>query len=146
MKLLQSNSPAILASLALALAACGPVYRTNYNLLPPATASGQLCANNVKAMSDVCVANCQMMARSCRSFSTGVSLNYGWSRHDGSFEGGPGREILDDRDCSAVQCESNCLAAARTAHASCGGAVMQQTVCTANCPAPVVPPPPLPKH
>lgn len=125
----------------LILAACGPTYRTNYNLFPPASKEGQLCTSNVKIMSDVCINNCAQMARSCRSFSPGgLSVGYGTY---GSGVGygtsfGNRADILDDRDCSPVQCQESCLAAARTAHLSCGGTITEQTVCTANCPPPAV--------
>lgn len=126
-----------LLALATLLTACGPTYRTNYNLLPPATQSGQLCAMNVKSMSDVCVANCQMMGRSCRNYGPGGGIGLGYGRREGFIAGGGYNDtLLDDRDCSTVQCESNCLAAARTSHLSCGGSVTRQTVCTSNCPPP----------
>jgi hypothetical protein len=124
---------------ALLLAACGPVYRTNYDLLPPASKEGQLCVNNVKLMSDTCVANCEQMSRSCRSFSSGIGVGYGYgSWHGGNYEAVTGgSSILADRDCSTLQCTESCLASARTAHLSCGGTIRQQTVCTANCPKPI---------
>ena len=128
-----------IVAFAVLLAACSPVYRTNYDLLPPPTREGQLCAANVKLMSDTCMANCAQMARSCRSFTPGINVGYGFGR--GSYEPvyGPGASTLaDDRDCSPRQCEESCLASARTAHTNCGGTITQQTVCTANCPKPAV--------
>lgn len=126
---------ALLAA-ALLLAACGPVYRTNYNLLPPPTQAGQLCASNVKLMSDTCVSNCTQMARSCYNpggFSTSIGFgNRGYIGNGVGYES----SILDDRDCSPRQCEESCLASARTAHQSCGGTITQETVCTSNCPPP----------
>lgn len=136
MKTLESSNAAILALATLALAACSPVYRTNYNLIPPATAQGQTCVMAVKSMSDTCMNNCSQMSRSCRSFGTGVSLGYGFSNTRGYRDPFYNSSILDDRDCSPRQCEETCLASARNAHLSCGGTITEEVVCTANCPKP----------
>ncbi len=115
------------------LAACGPVYRTNYTLNEPATESGRLCSSNVIIMSNTCVENCRQMARSCYNpggFHTSIGLGSGGYRGAGwGYE----RSMLDERDCSPRKCEENCLASARAAHVRCGGTVTEETVCTANC-------------
>ncbi len=139
MKFLSSCNPAILTSCALALAACGPTYRTNYNLFPPADKAGQMCVQNVALMSDTCVANCRQMARSCSSpgFRTSVGFgagNYGRGMGYGVGYGNGYNDALDDRDCSPTQCIETCLSTARHAHLNCGGTIKQEVVCTANCP------------
>jgi hypothetical protein len=122
---------------ALLLAACGPVYRTNYELFPPADLAGQTCVANVKLMSDTCEANCRQMSRNCRSNGSGVSIGYGYGRYGGNYETVMGnRQLLDDRDCNDTQCVESCLATARQAHLNCGGTIKSEVVCTANCPAP----------
>lgn len=121
--------------LVLALAACGPQLRTNYNLLPPPTPQGQVCAGGCLLMSNTCVENCRLMSRKCESYdaSTGVGFGTGWRHHGGMVEAGLTRP-LSSADCSARQCEENCLAAARQCHLTCGGTITSETVCVANCP------------
>ncbi|RYG61835.1 MAG: hypothetical protein EON60_02015 [Alphaproteobacteria bacterium] len=135
---------ALLAT-ALLLAACGPVYRTNYNLFPPESASGQMCVKNVSLMSDTCVANCRQMSRSCASpggFSTSVGFgsgHYGRGMGYGVGYGSGYNNAFDDRDCSPTQCIESCLATGRQAHLNCGGTIQKDVVCTANCPKPQTP-------
>jgi|GEM_PF-5873020 len=121
--------------LTLLLAACGPQLRTNYNLLPPKTASGQLCANNCAFMANTCVTNCRAMSNQCTDVDYNSSFGYGtgWARR-GSFVGATIGAPLSGTDCSSRTCEENCLAAARQCHLNCGGTITQQTVCVANCP------------
>lgn len=116
------------------LCACGPTYRTNYNLFPPSDAAGQTCVRNVSMMSDTCVANCRQMSRSCAN-PGGFHTSFGASNYGHGMGIGYGsRDLFDDRDCSATQCIETCLATARTAHVNCGGTVQSEVVCTANCP------------
>ena len=120
---------------ALLLTACGPVYRTNYNLFPPTSKEGQICVANVASMSDTCVNNCRQMSRSCRS--SGFSASYGYGSYGyGNYEPVHRSTILDDRDCNDTQCIDSCLTAARQSHLNCGGTIQSEVVCTANCPAP----------
>ncbi|RYG62195.1 MAG: hypothetical protein EON60_00645 [Alphaproteobacteria bacterium] len=122
---------------ALVLAACGPVYRTNYNLFPPENASGQMCVKNVALMSDTCVANCRQMSRSCASpggFSSTVGFGSGNYGRGMGYGVGYGTDIVNERDCSPTQCIESCLATGRQAHLNCGGTIQKDVVCTANCP------------
>jgi hypothetical protein len=123
------------------LAACGPTYRTNYNLFPPESKSGQMCVQNVSLMSDTCVANCRQMARSCSNsgFSTNVGFGSGHYRRGMGYGVGYGMGYnhgFDDRDCSPTLCIERCLSSARQAHLNCGGTIKKEVVCTANCPKP----------
>lgn len=135
----------IVLATAFLLAACGPVYRTNYNLFPPTDAAGQMCVKNVALMSDTCVSNCRQMSRNCASpggFHSSVGFgasNYGrgGSNYGVGYGMGYGsgyNDALDNRDCSATQCIETCLSTARQAHLNCGGTIKQEVVCTANCP------------
>lgn len=127
----------ILLAIALLLAACGPTYRTNYELFPPAGKEGQTCVANVKLMSDTCVENCRQMSRNCGSgFSTGIGFGTGPYYGSGI---GFNQSMYDERDCRPTQCIESCLATARQAHVNCGGTVKAETVCTSNCPKPVAP-------
>lgn len=125
--------------LPLLLAACGPQMRTNYQLFPPKTESGRLCANNCLLMSNTCVTNCRAMARQCASVDydsgLGIGAGSGWG-YRGGFVGAGFSRPLSGAECSSRSCEESCLAAARQCHTNCGGTVTSQTVCVANCPKP----------
>lgn len=130
--------------LPLLLAACGPQLRTNYQLLPPKTQSGQICANNCMLMSNTCVQNCRLMAMQCNNvdydrdygFGSGLGFDTGGHYRSGGFVGARFAQPLPSAECSSTRCENNCLAAARQCHTNCGGTITQQTICVANCPKP----------
>lgn len=124
----------LLIAFALALAACSPQYATHYTMLPPPTASGQLCSTNVQAMSNTCLANCQQMASNCRSGQAALNIGYNIGRNRDPFYNSGAN--FSDRDCSATQCEDSCMNAARQGHVNCGGTVQADTVCVRNCPKP----------
>lgn len=127
------KSALALIALAVIVVSCGPVYTTNYNLLPAPTKDGQLCSANVKMMADTCIANCQQMARNCRGsgFNAGVGFGGGSYRQGGW---GYNQSLMNDRDCISTQCEESCMTAARQGHLNCGGRVVEEVICTSNCP------------
>ncbi|NCY23512.1 MAG: hypothetical protein EBX37_01245 [Alphaproteobacteria bacterium] len=124
---------------AILLAACDPVYETRYNYIPPASQQGRMCANNCVLSRQQCQQSCQMLESNChtraRLEAENDYLNYVNERQR---EGKPLKRTRQDftgstycpetEDC-ATQCEGN----HQICHSNCGGQVIPQTVCTANC-------------
>lgn len=125
-----------------ALTACGPQYRMDYTLTPPASPSGKQCANNCYYVREGCVNACQA-ARYDACGGSGLSVGVGYGsgyghrgRHwSGVGYGYPGRYHDRYYDCrpDTDACIERCEIQYRQCFTTCGGRVDGQQVCTANC-------------
>jgi hypothetical protein len=52
--------------MSLVLAACGPSYHTEYEIVPPQTETGRFCANNCLLAQQSCRQGCQMQGTHCQ--------------------------------------------------------------------------------
>src|SRR5688572_29762132 len=53
--------------LAVLLASCGPMYQTNYEIVPPQSETGRMCANNCLLSKSYCEQSCRMEQSHCES-------------------------------------------------------------------------------
>jgi hypothetical protein len=103
----------------LLLTACGPQYSTTYQIVPPQSQADRACANNCLVLLNQCQSNCQSNVYMCEAINTAAR-----SARGDVFVGG---------SCGTRSCNANCQANYRICHTNCGGQVIQNTVCTANC-------------
>jgi hypothetical protein len=115
------------------LAACGPMYRTEYHLTPPGDGRGRACVarcsddqaacqSRMDAASEDTFRNCELRAE--QDYSRCLLL---------------AKDDKAKRECSRSSCErrpdySGCESAFRNCFEACGGKVDAQQVCTFNCP------------
>lgn len=120
------------------LSACGPVLTTEFEIVPPPTENGRMCANNCLLMKDNCERACWDQQQSCEQMNQMQSnLDYlayvatreaqdaPIKRERGSFSGG--------RYCAADSCLQRCVQNYNVCHTNCGGRVIPHTRCTAFC-------------
>lgn len=131
-----------------AAAACGPVYKTTYELTPPQTAEGRMCVTQCQQTKGACqnagydrYARCKSEQRAYaeRKFNEyriqQLLLGLPIKKSQQSFYGG--------YSCSHEQSyKSGCEQDFVGCFSTCGGAVTPHTVCVRNC----EPPPARPGH
>ncbi|MGD8332004.1 MAG: hypothetical protein PVJ49_21400 [Acidobacteriota bacterium] len=131
-----------------AAAACGPVYKTNYELTPPQTAEGRMCVTQCQQTKGACqsagydrYARCKSEQRAYaeRKFNEyriqQLLLGQPIKKSQRSFYGG--------YSCSHEQSyKSGCEQDFVGCFSTCGGTVTPHTVCVRNC----EPPPAQPGH
>ncbi len=121
------------------LSACGPVYETQYSLIPPASAEGRLCVNQCQQNRNFCRQNCGMMQQACVNEARSRALyEYQAYVNRRNAEKQPIKKSVSDFDrsysCGNSSCEARCEADYRDCFGgSCGGQVVAKTVCTAFC-------------
>ena len=121
------------------LSACGPVYETQYSLIPPASAEGRLCVNQCQQNRNFCRQNCGMMQQACVNEARSRALyEYQAYVNRRNAEKQPIKKSVSDFDrsysCGNSSCEARCEADYRDCFGgSCGGQVLAKTVCTAFC-------------
>jgi hypothetical protein len=124
---------------------CGPVYETQYRMVPPSDGNGRMCVSQCQQTQTYCRSNCQMVEQAClaneRERAHREYEHYVWERRS------QGREIKRDPDsfynaynCSRSSCEDSCASDYRQCFSNCGGAVIPNRVCTAFCEPPAPPP------
>lgn len=128
----------VFIALLAALTACGPVLTTEFEIVPPPTEQGRMCANNCLMMKDNCERDCWDQRQSCEQMNQVQSslqyLSYVAARNS---EGKPLKRSADDfsggRYCSADECLQHCVQNYNVCHTNCGGKVIPHTFCTAFC-------------
>ncbi|WP_375327351.1 hypothetical protein [Candidatus Tisiphia endosymbiont of Nemotelus uliginosus] len=110
--------------LILSLAACGPIYTTEYEIVPPPTEFGAMCANNCLLSKTSCEnycldkANQSRLIRSLEQQNRDLrKINQGTKLSD-DFNFG-----FNDND----QCVKRCMVDYHTCHVNCGGMVIPHT-------------------
>ena len=128
-----------LLSLICLLYGCGPVYQTTYTMVPPATETGRMCANNCLLSKQQCQQSCTMQQAACdRQEDLEAENRYLRYVNDQRSQG---KEIKRSREsfryghsCIEVQqCHNQCETDYHICHTNCGGQVIPQTMCVANC-------------
>lgn len=122
-----------------ALVACGPVYKTTYELTPPQTAEGRMCASQCQQIKSACQTTGYERYQRCRSDKLAYAdhkyneyrvqqllLQKPIKKTRRSFYGG--YSCGQERSYKKA-CESDFIGC----FATCGGRVTPHTVCTANC-------------
>lgn len=121
------------------LAACGPVYQTDYHMVPPQDAMGRQCSSTCIERAQGCKSQCQTLATQCQYTAEleakNAYLEYVTRRQ---AEGMPIKKSQDDfysySSCADPDdCKDECDATHRLCHTNCGGQVLERTYCTAFC-------------
>lgn len=121
------------------LSACGPVYETQYSLIPPTSAEGRLCVNQCQQNRNFCRQNCGLNQQACVNEARSRALyDYQAYVNRQQAEKKPIKKSVSDFDrsysCGNSSCEARCEADYRDCFGgSCGGQVIARTVCTAFC-------------
>jgi len=142
---------ALLVAVTLLVVGCGPIYETQYQMIPPADPQGRMCAAQCLQTREYCRENCEMSSREC------VDRARRRARHDFDDYVRERRaknlsikrdweSFINTYECGTSSCESRCGDSYRQCFSICGGRVNAQKVCTAFCepPPPVLAPPPAP--
>ncbi|MEK0082788.1 hypothetical protein [Benzoatithermus flavus] len=133
-------------ALLLAVGGCAPQYETRYRLEPPAdtgSAAVQRCLSGCTATSDACIGDAQQALAACEDRATlrqsscqnkadiDFQLCQATSRDTG--------KVCVRRFCYREQCQPaalrSCEADYRRCFAACGGKVVEERRCVANCPS-----------
>lgn len=119
--------------LAVLLSACGPMYKTDYQYIPPRSQMGQMCVSQCMQTQSMCGQMCELKNQNCRIQARQDSiLEYEmYNRHDANRFG---HRTLNSFDRSWMCNQScDCEANYRACYTACGGQVLSNTVCVANC-------------
>ncbi|BBL71996.1 hypothetical protein MoryE10_26020 [Methylogaea oryzae] len=129
---------AVLVGLAVMLAGCGPIYHTDYQMLPAASAEGRMCGNSCLSSQQSCVQSCRSQSQSCEAMARLESQNdYLSYVNEQQRKGKPVKKSQSDfthyGNCSDSSCVERCESDYRACHTNCGGRVIPHTYCTAFC-------------
>lgn len=119
------------------LSSCGPIYDTSYEIVPPRSETGRMCANNCLLAQQNCRQNCQIQEKQCQEIAQlrAQSSYYNYVNQQ-QREGRPITRNESDfyhySGCSN-SCEEACGNDYRICHTNCGGVVIPHTTCTAFC-------------
>ncbi len=120
------------------LAACGPIYDTQYTLTPPKTSEGRICVQQCQQGRNLCRQGCQVEKQRCLNDARARALlEYQAYVARRTAEKQPVKKSLGDFEqtyaCGTSSCESRCDGDHRTCYGDCGGQVTAQRVCTMFC-------------
>jgi hypothetical protein len=124
--------------LTIMLSACGPVYETTYEIIPPQSQHGAMCANNCLMSQTNCRNQCQRHDETCRRMAEleadNEYLHYLTLRQ---AQGLPvkrsRRDFYSYSSCGDYGCNESCANDYRICHTNCGGKIIPHTRCTAFC-------------
>lgn len=130
----------------LLLAACGPRYVQDYDLFPPASASGKQCVTECTVMKESCEKDCYRDALMCERannrddyWGSGVGVGYGYGhRQRGSYWdqrfGSAFPSGSSGAYCSTASCAQMCREQQLQCHTNCGGTVQARPPrCVSGC-------------
>jgi hypothetical protein len=123
----------VVALTALLLAACGPIYETQYRYHPPADSEGRACASQCQTSKLQCRDTTELKADNSRLRCEADSRDQ-YERCLSTSNSEQSRNSCQRRSCSANPDYGICEADYRTCFAGCGGNVDAVQVCTFNCP------------
>lgn len=129
---------ALLFLLLLPLSACGPIYETQYTMVPPKTAEGRMCIVNCQQGRNLCRQGCKIDERSCKADArVRAEDDYRAYAHAQRVEKKPIKKSPRDFEyayhCSTSRCDQECDTDHRQCYIDCGGQVIARTVCTSGC-------------
>lgn len=135
-----TNLRILLIGLAAAtLAACGPVYKTTYDLTPPQSAEGKLCVTQCQQTTTACKQSGYDRYQRCKSErEASADRAFNEYRIQQLLQKKPiaksKRNFYTGYSCSAERSyRDDCGQDFIGCFATCGGQVTPRTVCTANC-------------
>ncbi len=136
------------------LSACGPIYDTQYSLIPPTTVEGRQCVGQCQQNRTICRQSCTISQQACLNDARSRAM-YEYQAYVSrqAAEKKPIKKSVSDFEnsygCGTNSCEERCESNYRDCFGGlCGGQVIAQRVCTAFCdeaprtPAPALSPVP----
>lgn len=124
--------------LAAIVAACGPMYDTQYFFTPPSDAAGRQLAGQCRVMSKMCAQNCELRESACRAEAR-EDAQYEYNRYVRQREKEKAKikkslsSFVNDSHCSSSACENDCEEEYRSCYVEAGGQVRSKQVCVAFC-------------
>lgn len=112
------------ALLILTLSACGPIYTTEYEIVPPSTEFGAMCANNCLLSKTSCENYCLDKANQARLIKSLEQQNSDLRKMNQGVK--LTNEFNFDLDDNG-QCVKRCMTDYHTCHINCGGMVIPHT-------------------
>ena len=123
----------LIACLALLIAACGPIYNTEYRYAPPDTGEGRVCVASCETVRKQCRINADLRAENSQlRCERDASADY--ERCLGNARGESGQSSCTRRSCSRSADTSECKSEYDLCFQGCGGVISSQQVCSFNCP------------
>ena len=123
----------LLMLLALAAAACGPIYETEYSYHPPADPQSRACIAQCNSGKEHCRVSADDKAENER-LRCNVEASDEYERCLLRAGNDDARKQCSKRSCYESTDTSICEADFRSCFQSCGGIVESRQVCTLNCP------------
>lgn len=129
--------PVFFLSFSLLIASCGPIYKTEYQVLPPKTTAGGQCANQCLSGQSMCKIDCRSERRYCEEQAREEAhRDYraylkAMSHRKDEIE----KDVYDFEDFyhCRTSCEAECDTSYRQCHTNCGGEILTTRTCTAFC-------------
>lgn len=128
----------LLFALLLPLSACGPIYNTEYTLVPPKSTDGRMCVRSCGQERTYCRQLCQMDKQAClHDARERAKIDYHAYVRRQNAEKKPVKRSPSDFDrsyaCGTSSCESRCESDHRGCYRDCGGQVIAKEVCIMGC-------------
>lgn len=117
------------------LSACGPVYKTDYQYVPPKSNNGKLCAVQCTESKAYCKQACNARKSQCLSLARREAMHQYRLYKDQQLEyGKPVKKSPSDFEYSS-QCEQSCGCndMFNLCYQTCGGVIKENKVCVAFC-------------
>ncbi|MBS0359448.1 MAG: hypothetical protein JSS53_09280 [Proteobacteria bacterium] len=113
-----------------AVTACGPMYRTNYNYIPPVDMQGKMCAMQCEQVKLQCFHLAEAEYQNCRLRE---EINMREERHHRHHDKKGHWNDFYGSFCSADTTKQQCESSYRSCYEICGGRVVTNTQCVAFC-------------
>jgi hypothetical protein len=121
------------------LSACGPIYETQYSLIPPSSAEGRRCVSQCQQERTICRQSCTINKQACvNEARTRALYEYRAYVAKQTAEKQPIKKSVSDFEntysCNNNSCEDRCESNYRDCFGGvCGGQINAQKVCTMFC-------------
>lgn len=115
--------PGIILLMLVALSACGPLYKTEYTLEPPATQQGQICVMQCEQNRTQCKNNVESTLKDCKHSNEIASIKLESCIKAGEMT------CYDTRTACPPPNFEQCNKEHRYCYQSCGGKVFPQITC-----------------
>lgn len=120
----------------LLLSACGPIYQTSYDYIPPKSQNGKMCLMQCQQSKMLCQQSCDLKQQACRADAQrNATFAYENYRQQQENQHQPinktVQDFYSDFECSRSSC--TCEDDYRTCFTTCGGKVLAHQQCVAFC-------------
>jgi hypothetical protein len=130
---------AMLFGLTALLAACGPIYDTQYTYSAPTSARGQACVSSCEADKSGCTYSCRRRTQDCENEKEMIAdREYNryarWRQNQGLPVDRTRLSFMPGYSCPwESECTDVCDAEYRACFTGCGGRIDAQQVCVMGC-------------